>query len=129
MHIPGTENLADLFTKILDPGDFIRQRGMIMIECPHVTQPYANMAREDPSDTPKDDPISSMPLVNAALKSGYAANVLCDEDDNSIRVTPVMIPAPIVIRKIVPVPHVVPSPKPVRVPFKKRVRINNARDD
>jgi hypothetical protein len=30
VHIPGTENLADLFTKILDPGDFIRQRGAII---------------------------------------------------------------------------------------------------
>ena len=52
--------------------------------------------------------------------------VLCDEEDNSIRVTPVMIPAPIIVPKIVPVPQVVPSPKPVRVPFKKRVRIMHA---
>ena len=90
VHIPRTENLADLFTKILDLGDFIRQRGTIMIECPHVTQPYANMAREDPNDTPEDDPSSSMPLVNAlvnaALKSDYVAKVLCDEEDHSIRV-------------------------------------------
>ena len=83
VHIPGTENLADLFTKILDPGDFIRQRGTIMIECPHVTQPYANMAREDPNDTPENDPSSSMPLVNAALKSDYVAKVLCGEEDHS----------------------------------------------
>jgi len=45
VHVPGTENLADLFTKILDPGDFIRQRNTIMVECPHVIQPYADMAR------------------------------------------------------------------------------------
>ena len=120
VHIPGTENLADLFTKILDPGDFIRQRGTIMIECPHVTQPYANMAREDPNDTPENDPSSSMPLVNAALKSDYVAKVLCDEEDHFIRVTPVVIPSPIIAPKIVSASQVVPSPKPVHIPFKKR---------
>ena len=51
LHVLGTENSADVFTNILEPGDFIRQRGMInMVECPHVTQPYANMAHEDPHD-------------------------------------------------------------------------------
>jgi hypothetical protein len=115
VHVPGTENLADLFTKILDPGDFIRQRNTIMVECPHVIQPYADMPREDPSDIPENDHIPST-LVNTALKGDHVAKVFCDEENYSIRVTPVMIPSPI------GAPTVVPLSKRVR-PFKKRVRL------
>jgi hypothetical protein len=75
---------------------------------------------------PGNDPSSSMPLVNAALKSDYVAKVFCDEEDHSIRVTPVMIPSPIIAPKIVPASQVVPSPKPAHIPFKKRVRIMHA---
>ena len=132
VHVPGTENLADLFTKILDPGDFIRQRDTIMVECPHVLQPYADMAREDPSDIPdypSDIPETihspaMVPLVN------HVAKMFCDEEDYSIRVSPVVIPSPNCVPTIVPVmipspisaPTSVPSPKRVQS-FKKRVQI------
>lgn len=132
VHVPGTENLADLFTKILDPGDFIRQRDTIMVECPHVLQPYADMAREDPSDIPEypsDIPENvhspaMVPLVN------HVAKMFCDEEDYSIRVSPVVIPSPNCVPTIVPVmipspisaPTSVPSPKRVQS-FKKRVQI------
>ena len=65
-------------------------------------------------------------LVNAALKSDYVAKVFCDEEDHSIRVTPVVIPSPIIAPKSVPASQVVPSPKPAHIPFKKRVRIMHA---
>ena len=66
------------------------------------------------------------PTPCTALKSDYVAKVFCDEEDHSIRVTPVMIPSPIIAPKIVPASQVVPSPKPVHIPFKKRVRIMHA---
>ena len=50
-----------------------------------------HVRREDPSDTTEDDPTSSIPVVNAVLKSGYVAKVFCGEEDNSIRVTPVQL--------------------------------------
>jgi hypothetical protein len=122
VHVPGTENLADLFTKILDPGDFIRQRSTIMVECPHVIQPYADMAREDPSDIPEIDHSPGMiPLVNALLKDNHVAKMFCDEEDYPIRVSPVMIPSPICAPTVVPV--MIPSPisAPTGVPLSKRV--------
>ena len=71
--------------------------------------------REDPSDIPEDDHIPNT-LVNTVLKGDHVAKVFCDEENYSIRVTPVMIPSPI------GAPTVVPLSKRVR-PFKKRVRL------
>ena len=75
------------------------------------------MAREDPSDIPENVHSPAMvPLVNTLLKDNHVAKTFCDEEDYSIRVSPVVIPSPI------SVPTVVPLPKRVR-PFKKRVRL------
>ena len=65
-----------------------------------------------------------VPLVN------HVAKMFCDEEDYSIRVSPVVIPSPNCVPTIVPVmipspisaPTSVPSPKRVQS-FKKRVRI------
>ena len=117
------ENLADLFTKILDPGEFIRQRSAIMVECPHVIQPYADMAREDPSDIPENAHSPAMiPLVNTLLKDNHVAKVFCDEEDYSIRVSPVVIPSPICAPTIVPVMTPSQISAPTSVPLSKRVQ-------